>query len=136
MAGESQVSFSAVEFNRFLAEKKLVGTRCEDCGSLFLPPRAICLQCHSQRLVWHEISRKGRLVAFTSIYIGPSSMNRKGYNRDNPYATGIVELEQGVKISGRLLGIDARSPDIAWIGSPVSVEFLEEEGQTFLAFSL
>lgn len=136
MVGEAQALFTAAEFNKFLSAKKLMGSRCEDCGSIYLPPRAICPRCHSERLAWHEISGKGRLAAFTSVFIGPTMMNQKGYSRDNPYATGIVELEGGVKISARLLGIDARNPDIAWIGSPVSVAFLEEEGHTFLAFSL
>jgi len=51
-------------------------------------------------------------------------MNAEGYSRENPYCTGIVELEEGVKISARILGVDARNPSSIRIGSPGSVEFL------------
>jgi uncharacterized OB-fold protein len=67
-------------------------------------------------------------------------MIEQGFDRDNPYLTGIVELEEGPKISARLIGFDASQPDQAKIGSPLSVTFLEygegDEKKTALAFQV
>ncbi len=65
-------------------------------------------------------------------------MIAEGFDRNNPYVTGIVELDEGVKISARILGVDARHPEQIKIGTPMTVEFLEhgegEARRTFLAF--
>lgn len=131
--------FTAASFNHYLAEHKLMGARCPACDRLYLPPRAICPQCHGDALAWVELSGAGKLAAFTSIYVGPSAMVAEGYDRNNPYLTGIVELAEGVKISARILGLDAKAPDVAWIGTPMAVTFLdrgEGEGKsTILAFA-
>ena len=67
-----------------------------------------------------------------------TAMIEAGYGRDNPYLAGIVQLEEGVKISAQILGADPGQPDTNLIGTPVEVEFVErgegEEKQTFLAF--
>lgn len=122
--------FTAAGFNALLAEKKLMATRCTACGGLYLPPRAICPRCHTAGLEWVVLSGKGRLAAFTSIFIGPTFMNNLGFSRKKPYVTGIVELEEGVKISARILGVDAARPEEIQIGTPLTAEFLEQgEGE-------
>ncbi len=132
--------FTAASFNRFLNEKKLMASRCPQCDALYLPPRAICPRCHGDQLEWVETAGKGKLAAFTSIYVGPTTMIAEGFDRNNPYVTGIVELDEGVKISARILGLDAKNPATIKIGTPMTVEFLErgegEKKQTFLAFTV
>jgi uncharacterized OB-fold protein len=131
--------FTAASFNQYLAEHKLMGACCPACSATYLPPRAICPQCHGELLEWVELSGRGKLAAFTSIYVGPSAMVAEGYDRNNPYVSGIVETEEGAKISARILGMDARQPDVAWIGTPLVVTFVDRgEGDTkstVLAFS-
>ncbi len=134
----TEIAFTTAAFNQFLAEHKLMASRCVECGALALPPRAICVACHGDRLEWVEMVGKGKLAAFTWIYVGPTFMNAEGFSRTNPYCTGIVELDEGVKISARLLGVDPKNPGAIKIGTPMTVEFLErgagEEKRTFLAF--
>ena len=131
--------FTAASFNQYLAEHKLMGVCCPACHATYLPPRAICPACHGEALEWVELSGRGKLAAFTSIYVGPSAMVAEGYDRNNPYVSGIVETEEGAKISARILGLDARQPDVAWIGTPLVVTFIDRgEGDTkstVLAFS-
>jgi len=131
--------FTAASFNQYLAEHKLMGACCPACHATYLPPRAICLQCHGEALEWVELSGRGKLAAFASIYVGPSAMVAEGYDRNNPYVSGIVETEEGAKISARILGVDAKQPDVAWIGTPLVVTFVDRgEGDsksTVLAFS-
>ena len=131
--------FTAVSFNQYLAEHKLMGTCCPACNATYMPPRAICPTCYADALEWVGLSGLGKLVAFTSIYVGPSAMVAEGYDRNNPYVVGIVELAEGPKTSARILGVDARHPDVAWIGMPLNVAFVDsgegEQKRTVLAFT-
>ncbi|MFZ5920917.1 MAG: Zn-ribbon domain-containing OB-fold protein [Chloroflexota bacterium] len=123
--------FTAASFDQYLAEGKLMASRCADCGALHLPPRALCPKCHGESLEWVETGGKGRLAGFTVVYIAPTFMIEQGYGRDKPYVSGIVELDEGVKISARITGVDAAQPEAIKVGSPVNVEFIETgEGET------
>jgi uncharacterized OB-fold protein len=130
--------FTVASFNQYLNEKKLMASHCPQCDAVYLPPRAICPKCHGDKLEWVEASGRGRLAAFTTVYVGPTAMIAEGYDRNNPYVTGIVELDEGVKISARILGVDARHPEQIKIGTPMTVSFVErgegDKKQTFLAF--
>ena len=83
------------QFEQFLEEDKLMGARCLGCGALFVPPRAICTKCHGSEMKWVETKGEGQLVAFTCISIGPPAMIEEGYDRNNPYCSGAVELAEG-----------------------------------------
>lgn len=130
--------FSNVSYEQFLNEEKLMGSRCKKCGALFLPPRPICIKCYSTGMEWVEVKGSGKLVAFTCIAVGPPFMIEEGYDREHPYCSGVVELEEGVRITARVEGIDASKPETIKIGTPVAVEFLHRgEGvnlESFLAF--
>ena len=130
--------FTSASFYAYLDEHKLMGTRCQSCGALHLPPRPICTACHSKDLVWAELSGHGQLIAFTTVHIAPTAMLAEGYGRDNPYCTGIVQLKEGPAISAQILDIDARRPESIKIGTPLDVAFIErgteKAKQTFLAF--
>jgi len=138
MTTAAERPFTSASFGHYLSEKKLMGSHCNTCNKDYLPPRVICPNCHSDQLTWIEFSGKGKLAAFTSIYIAPTAMIEAGYGRDNPYLAGVVELDEGVKISAQILGIDPKKPDEVKIGIPLQVEFVErgegETKKTFLAF--
>jgi uncharacterized OB-fold protein len=130
--------FNDISYERFLSEDKLMGSRCQKCGSLFVPPRSICIKCHSPEMKWTEMRGKGRLAAFTSIAIGPPFMMSEGFDRKHPYVSGVVDLEEGARVVGRIEGVDGTRPETIRIGIPLKVEFLHRgEGAnstTFLAF--
>lgn len=117
--------FTAASFEQYLNEKKLMGSHCAHCNADYLPPRAICPKCFGDQLEWFEFSGKAKLAAYTSIYIAPTAMIAEGYGRDNPYLAGVVELEEGVKISAQIVGIDARKPEDVKIGTSLVAEFVE-----------
>ena len=71
------------------------------------PPRPIDPATHSDDMEWIELSGRGTLAAFTSVYIGTSAMIDAGYDRKKPYVAGVVELEEGPRISAQILGLDA-----------------------------
>lgn len=116
---------TAAAFARALQAKKLLGSRCTGCGAVHLPPRQICTHCRSEAQEWMELSGRGRLAAFTSIFIAPTAMVAAGHDRNNPYVSGLVQLEEGPLFSARILGVDARQPDLEWIGRAVNATWIE-----------
>jgi uncharacterized OB-fold protein len=130
--------FTAASFEQYLTEGKLMASHCTDCGTLNLPPRAICPKCHCENLEWTETNGKGKLTGFTVVSIAPTFMIEQGYGRDKPYVSGIVELDEGVKISARITGVDATKPEEIKVGTPLTVDFITvgegEEAKTYLAF--
>ena len=70
---------SVNSFEKFLNEDKLMGCKCKECGTLFLPPRTICFKCHAKDLEWAQIKGGGKLLTFTSINIGPAWMVEQGF---------------------------------------------------------
>ena len=127
--------FSPASFRQYINERKLMASECGKCGALYLPPRPICSKCHSTDMKWHEMQGEGKLAAYTAIAVGPSFMLEEGFDRNNPYCTGVVELEKGVRISARIVNVDPKQPDRIGIGTPLTVEFLEREGKdTALVF--
>ncbi|HDL08589.1 MAG TPA: Zn-ribbon domain-containing OB-fold protein [Desulfobacteraceae bacterium] len=131
-------NFSDISYEQYLNEGKLMGSRCKRCSALYTPPRSICIKCHGYDMEWVEMHGKGKLVAFTCISIGPPFMADEGFNRNNPYCVGVVELEEGTRVDARIEDIDTLNPESIKIGMPLSAKFLyKEEGKhlkTYLAF--
>ena len=130
--------FSDISYEQFLNEEKLMGSRCKACNALFVPPRSICVKCYSSDMEWVEMKGSGKLGAFTCITVAPPFMMAQGFNRKNPYCSGVVELDEGVKVDARIQGVDASNPESLQVGMPLKATYLhlEEEGRpiTYLAF--
>lgn len=130
--------FTEAGFNQYLAEHKLMAARCSKCGGVFAPPRAICPKCRGEEMEWVEVSGRGKLAGFTVIYSGPTFMVEQGFDRKNPYVSGIVELEEGGFISARITGLDISKPEQIKVGTPLTVDFIEfgegDAKKTYLAF--
>jgi hypothetical protein len=139
--GETQfvdAPFNSTSFQQFLAEGRLMGSRCKRDGALFLPPRSMCPADFSSEMEWVEFSGRARLVAFSVIHIGTSAMLEAGFDRQHPYCSGVVALEEGPQISAQILGVDVLRPDTIRIGMPLEAVFAEREPgdgqQVVLAF--
>ena len=134
----SEQEFTSSAYYRFLNQHKVMGTRCLSCEAIYLPPRPLCPACHGEEMEWVEMRGQGRLQAYTSINIAPTTMIEAGYGRDNPYCTGIVQVDEGPSISAQIIGLDTTSPEQITIGIPLKAVFVErgqeEEQQTYLAF--
>lgn len=130
--------FTLASFQAYMNEGQLMGSRNRETGEIFVPPRPLDPTTHSQDMEWIELSGRGTLAAFTSVYIGTSAMIAAGYDRTNPYLAGIVTLEEGPRVSAQILGLDSKRPDIDWIGRPMRATFVErgegEKRRAYLAF--
>jgi len=102
MEKENETSpFTIEQFYKFISEKRLMAARCRECGSIFLPPRPICKSCFSTDLMWVQLKTRGKLVAYTIIYVAPQQFQTLA-----PYAYGIVELENGLRLSGMIRDVE------------------------------
>jgi uncharacterized OB-fold protein len=96
----TQEPFTIEQFYKFLAQGKLMAGKCQKCGKIHLPPRPLCDQCFSQDFEWMEVSGKGKLLTYTVIHIAPPQFQAMA-----PYAVGIVQLENSLRIPGMIQGV-------------------------------
>lgn len=85
-------------FWQALAAGRFTTTRCAGCGQSTFPPRPICPHCHGTRQEWIELSGHGRLYTRTRIHAAGGA-----FAAFAPYAVGIVDLDEGLRIITRLL---------------------------------
>lgn len=71
---------------------------CESCDRPNMYPRYACPHCQSEKLGFTASSGRGRLHSFTVVRAVPPM----GFEDDLPYALGVVKLEEGVQMLGRL----------------------------------
>ncbi len=132
-------AFTEESFQQFLSEGVLAGSRSKESGRLFVPPRPICPDTYSADMEWIEFSGEGALEAFTAVHIGLTAMIEAGYDRFNPYCSGIVKLAEGPSISAQILGVDPSAPQSIAIGTPLRAVFIrrgeEAQERTYLAFT-
>lgn len=120
-------SFSDIDFREYLKFEKIMASKCKDCGKIHLPPKPICTKCFGKNLEWVELPKRGKLVAFTCIAIGPPEMKKEGFDRNNPYCTGVIEILDGVRIDSRIQGVDPKMPENIKIGMPMKADFIHKE---------
>ncbi len=116
--------FSDLSYHEFLNEERLMGSRCQECGAVFVPPRPICIRCHGKAMEWVEMTGEGKLAAFTCISVGPRLMIEQGYDREHPYVSGVVALAEGARVDAQIVEVDASRPETIKIGMPLVVKFL------------
>ena len=102
---------------------RLEAGKCKKCGKVYFPPRIICAECKSQEFETVNLQREGKLLTYTIIRVAPSQ-----FVDQTPYAIGIVELNDGVKILSQIADCDL---DKLEIGQKVRIEFrkIYQEGE-------
>lgn len=75
----------------------LVGNRCNSCGVVYFPARVVCQSCGRSGLEEHKLPETGKIITYTIIHVAPEGF-------EAPYCVGIVELGDGVTISGHVVG--------------------------------
>ena len=92
----------------------LLGSRCENCGSVRFPASDVCASCQSTNVASLPLSRSGTIYTFTIVRSRPPS-----YLGDIPYAFGFIDLAQGLRVITTLTADDLT--DLA-IGDVVDFE--------------
>ncbi len=114
-------------------EPYLQGSRCGECGAVFLGERDNCSKCGARGgLATEKLAERGELYSYCVVH-------RSFPGIDVPYISAIVDLEGGGTVKGNLVGV---APDPAKIdfGMPVRVVFRDalgrkdQDGNSYLAY--
>jgi len=107
--------FTIESFYKFVGDGKLMGAKCNKCGTLILPPRPACSKCLSKYLRWIPVGNECKLLTYTMIHVSPKEFESKV-----PYALGIVKFDEGGQLLGMIRGIE---PDKLQVGMALKVDF-------------
>jgi len=64
--------FTVSSFYGFISEKRLMAAKCNECGTVLLPPKPMCTHCLSTNLKWIELDGAGKLISYTVIHVAPT----------------------------------------------------------------
>jgi uncharacterized OB-fold protein len=115
------------EFFERAREGRLTGIRCGGCGEIAIPPKEFCANCGKRAWTPVRLSGEGTLASYTIIRVAPTR-----HAADAPYAVGVVKLEEGVSIFGRIVDIPF---DKLAIGMPLRFHPVVVDAQTSIGFS-
>ncbi len=105
------------EYRLALRENKLQGLKCKACGFVTAPPRLACRHCGATDSEIVQLSGKGKIITFTSIFIPPES-----HRGQTPYLVIVVELAEGPWIMGNIQGIEPNKATLDLIGKTVHMD--------------
>jgi uncharacterized OB-fold protein len=95
---------------------------CSACGTRRFPLAPCCFACLSLRYDWKEIAATGRVSAAITVHRATGDAAWAGAV---PFLTGVVDLDAGLRLPGRLLchcGLAARH------GTPVTLVSIPTTG--------
>ena len=96
-----RVSFTtdtkAAAFVDYLAQGKVMATRCKCCGATYFPPKMDCPTCLKSDTEWVEVKNPGKLLTYSIVRYEPT-----GFEGDAPYTIGVGEFGDGVRIFSRI----------------------------------
>ena len=92
-----EYSYAAGRFaSRFMdalrTEAKLLGTRCEVCDKVLVPPRPVCGLCSGRTAEWVEVGPGGVITGYTVVEV-PFIDPMTGIRRPIPYGFAFVRLD-------------------------------------------
>ena len=100
---------------------------CASCGAAQWPLRPNCLACHAFDVEWRPIAREGTLFSY---FVAHKALH-PSLEHEVPYTCAVVTLSAGVRMLGRLVGID---PLDIRLGMPVRARFVERAPGVTLVF--
>ncbi|MEV0090610.1 bifunctional MaoC family dehydratase N-terminal/OB-fold nucleic acid binding domain-containing protein [Streptomyces sp. NPDC050738] len=105
-----------------VSEHRLLIQRCagSGCGTLRFPWLPGCNACGSQEWEAVEASGAGTVYSYVVMHHPPFPAF------DPPYAVGLIELAEGVRMVSNVVGVEA---DKVRIGMPVQLEFLRVDAE-------
>ncbi len=103
------------DFYRHLATGQVHFQLCSQCSAVHHPPRYRCSSCGSSEYRWVASSGHGRVFSWTVTHrpVDP------GWAHEIPYATLVVEMDEGVRVVGALRNL---SPAELALDLPVVAE--------------
>ena len=126
LSGSIQINYEwtmGIAGSRFFTElrdnKRIMGTKCPQCGQVMVPPRIFCEECFVDAEEWVEVGTQGELITFGDTYLSTD-----GSLLDEPWMLGIVRLDGADGGLIHYIG-EAKPEDIA-IGMRMEAVFADQ----------
>jgi uncharacterized OB-fold protein len=92
-----QYKYNAGQYlSRYLIElkenKRLIGSKCESCGRVFVPPRVMCSKCFQKNGSFVTVSDTGTIKAFTVTTV-PYTNPNTGEPKEVPFTAAYINLD-------------------------------------------
>ena len=119
-----------------LEEGKIMGRKCPKCGHVEFPPVYACNECGNYETEWYEISGKAKIH---SIVLPAALSSKPEYKNFGKFAYGEIELEEGSRLNGVILGVNKKKRKELQDKLPVSCHAViidREIGVKSVAFEL
>ena len=117
--------------SKFLQElrdnKRLVGIRCPQCDTVYVPPRRVCGKCFVEMSAFEEVGPEGEIGTFTILryaFIDPET----GEQKPVPYGYGFIKLDGADTLFQHYIDID--DEEKLKIGARVRAVFAEKRKGT------
>ena len=101
-------------YTEALKENRLLGLKCNGCGAYTVPPKKVCIECASEDMEIIQLNGKGKIRTFTVIRVAPEGF-------EAPYLVGLVELEEGPWLMGKIIGTEPDQATMNIIGKKVKL---------------
>ena len=89
--------------------------RCDDCTSVYFPPRPFCPECSSRKVSVFRASGRATLASYV--------INQRPHPAfSGPYAIAIVTLEEGPKMMSNIVDCP-QTPEALMLDMPLAVIF-------------
>jgi uncharacterized protein len=98
----------------------LTALKCKKCNKVYIPPKYLCTECAGNELEELGISGEGKVYSVTTIRVPPTA-----YRDSPPYDLAIIELENKLRLTARMMNDEGKETTI---GSPASFVKLDERG--------
>ena len=109
----------------------MTGTKCSTCNRAYFPPKDFCPSCRRKgKIEALKFTGTGKVLSYTVIRIPP-----EGFDKYTPYAVAIIELTEGSRISGQIVG----NPETVKIGQevrPVFRRLHEDNGDGLITYGI
>ena len=107
--------FTVSSFYKFINENILMAAKCNECGTVILPPKPMCTKCLSINLKWIQMDDTGKLISYTIIHVAPEQ-----FQSIAPYTVGIVEFKNGLRLPGIIRNVN---PEEIKVGLDLKIDF-------------
>jgi uncharacterized OB-fold protein len=108
--GETRPYWEAAKQGRLLIKK------CNACGEVHHYPRPFCPSCWSEDVEWQEVSGRGTLYTYSTIFRN----DLEPFSAWGAYVAAVVELDEGPRLMTNI--VDA-APETLRVGMPVKVRY-------------
>lgn len=117
-----------------LENVKLMGSSCLSCGEVYFGKAVACQQCQAEDMDDITLSRQGTLYSYTIARNKPPG-DYKGPEPFEPFAIGLVELPEGIRILAPLKEVNFNEIKIG-MELELSLEefYTDEEGRCVIAY--